>query len=68
MVSILERIEQGEGEEGDVERLEALASGLRGVTFCPMGDAAGNPVLSSLQHFRDEYEYHIKHKHCPMAA
>jgi NADH-quinone oxidoreductase subunit F len=68
MVSILERIERGEGDEGDIERLEALANGLQGITFCPMGDAAANPVLSSLRHFRDEYEYHIRHKRCPMAA
>jgi len=68
MVSILERIESGQGRSGDVEQLEELAGGLRGVTFCPMGDAAGNPVLSSLQHFRDEYEYHIRHKRCPAAA
>ena len=68
MVAILERIESGQGRSGDVEQLEELAGGLRGVTFCPMGDAAGNPVLSSLQHFRDEYEYHIRHKRCPAAA
>jgi NADH-quinone oxidoreductase subunit F len=68
MSAILERIERGEGQTGDIERLEALANGLRGVTFCPMGDAAVNPVLSGLQHFRDEFEYHIEHQRCPMAA
>jgi len=68
MSAILERIERGEGQPGDIERLEVLANGLRGVTFCPMGDAAVNPVLSSLKHFRDEFEYHIEHQRCPMAA
>jgi NADH:ubiquinone oxidoreductase subunit F (NADH-binding) len=68
MVALLERIEGGQGKPGDVERLEDIASGIRGLTFCPMGDAASNPVLSSVQLFRDEYEFHIRHKRCPMAA
>ncbi len=68
MLALLEQIERGEGRPGDIERLEDIASGIRGLTFCPMGDATGNPVLSGLQLFRDEYEYHIRHKRCPMAA
>jgi NADH-quinone oxidoreductase subunit F len=68
MLEILEGVEQGEGEPGDVERLEELARGIQGLTFCPMGDAAVNPVLSSIKLFKDEYEYHIKHKRCPVTA
>jgi NADH:ubiquinone oxidoreductase subunit F (NADH-binding) len=33
-----------------------------GNTFCPMGDAAVNPVLSSLERFPEEYEHYIQHK------
>jgi NADH-quinone oxidoreductase subunit F len=68
MLEILEGVEQGEGEPGDVERLEEIARGIQGLTFCPMGDAAVNPVLSSIKLFKDEYEYHIMHKRCPVAA
>ncbi|MBC7262364.1 MAG: NADH-quinone oxidoreductase subunit F, partial [Chloroflexi bacterium] len=52
----------------DIERLEEIASKMRGLTFCPMGDAAANPILSSLKLFRDEYEYHVKYKRCAVAA
>jgi NADH-quinone oxidoreductase subunit F len=38
-----------------------------GNTFCPMGEAAVNPVLSTLKHFRHEYEHHLEHAQ-PMAA
>ena len=68
IVNILERLEHGEGVPGDVELLEELARGIQGLTFCPMGDAAANPVLSGIKLFRDEYEYHIQHKHCAVAA
>ena len=64
---VLERIVRGQGEPGDIELLESLCEGIVGNTLCPMGDALVNPVLSSLKHFRDEYEYHIKHKQCKEA-
>ncbi len=68
MLSILEGLEKGQGRPGDVERLEEVARGMRGRTFCPMGDAAANPILSGLQLFRDEYQYHVTHKRCPVVA
>ncbi len=64
MLSILERLEGGKGEAGDIETLERTADMVRGLTFCPMGDAASNPIVSSLKLFRDEYEYHVRHKRC----
>jgi NADH-quinone oxidoreductase subunit F len=64
MLEILQHIEDGEGKEGDLDLLLSLCRGISGHTFCPMGDAAINPVMSSLQRFRPEYEYHIQHKHC----
>jgi len=68
MLDILERLERGKGKPGDLESLEQIALGIRGITFCPMGDAATNPVLSGLRLFRDEYEYHLKNKRCAVAA
>ena len=68
MLDILERLETGRGKPGDVDRLHELASGIRGLTFCPMGDAATNPVLSGLKLFPEEYAYHLEHKRCLAAA
>jgi NADH-quinone oxidoreductase subunit F len=64
---VLTRIKRGQGKPGDIDRLEELCDGILGRTLCPMGDAAVNPVLSSLEHFRDEYAYHIQHKRCKEA-
>ncbi|MBT9166365.1 MAG: NADH-quinone oxidoreductase subunit F [Chloroflexi bacterium] len=64
LVEILRRIENGRGREGDIEQLLDLCHGMIGHTFCPMGDAAVNPTISSIKHFRDEYEYHIEHRRC----
>jgi NADH-quinone oxidoreductase subunit F len=64
MLGILERLEGGKGQAEDIARLEGLANGIRGRTFCPMGDAAVSPVLSGLKLFRDEYDFHVAHKCC----
>jgi len=64
LLETLQRIEDGQGQEGDIDLLLSLCEGIAGHTFCPMGDAVVNPTLSSIQRFRDEYEYHIKHKRC----
>ena len=65
MLEILERICDGKGEEGDIERLEELAEGIKASALCGLGQTAPNPVLSTIKYFRDEYEAHIKEKRCP---
>ena len=65
MLEILERIVEGKGEEGDIEKLEALAENIKSTALCGLGQTAPNPVLSTLKYFRDEYEAHIKEKRCP---
>ncbi len=65
MLEILERIVEGKGEDGDIEKLEALAKNIKATALCGLGQTAPNPVLSTLQYFRDEYEAHIKEKRCP---
>lgn len=62
LYNTLDRIVQGEGKDGDIELLEEICSNMVGSTFCPMGEAAANPVLSTLKHFRHEYAYYIEHK------
>ncbi len=65
MLEILERIVEGKGEEGDIEKLEALAKNIKATALCGLGQTAPNPVLSTLKYFRHEYEAHIKEKRCP---
>ncbi|NMB46374.1 MAG: NADH-quinone oxidoreductase subunit NuoF [Firmicutes bacterium] len=65
MLEILTRITEGKGEEGDIEKLEALANTIKAGSLCGLGQSAPNPVLSTLHYFRDEYEAHIREKRCP---
>ncbi|MGI6348466.1 MAG: NADH-quinone oxidoreductase subunit NuoF [Eubacteriales bacterium] len=65
MLEILNRICDGEGQEGDVEKLEDLAKAIKAGSLCALGQTAANPVLSTLRYFRPEYEAHIKDKKCP---
>ncbi len=65
MYEILDRITQGKGEEGDIEKLELLAENIRASALCGLGQTAPNPILSTLRYFRDEYEAHIREKRCP---
>ena len=65
MLEILDRIVEGKGEEGDIEKLEELGKTIKSASLCGLGQTAPNPVLSTLQYFRDEYEAHIRDKRCP---
>ena len=65
ILEILEKIGEGRGEEKDLDILEEICEAVRDVSMCGLGQTLPNPVLSSLQHFRDEYEIHIKEKRCP---
>ena len=65
MLEILERLVDGKGQEGDIEKLEKLAMNIKRSSLCGLGQTAPNPVLSTLKYFRDEYEAHIKDKKCP---
>jgi len=65
---ILDRIEKGLGHPGDIDLLLELVNGIDGLTFCPMGTGLVNPVRSAIQHFREEFEYHITNKNCLVKA
>jgi len=65
MLEILTRICAGEGHNGDIEILEGLCKEIRQDSLCGLGQGAPNPVVSTLKHFRDEYEAHIYEKRCP---
>ncbi|MDH4238207.1 MAG: 4Fe-4S binding protein, partial [Phycisphaerae bacterium] len=65
MLYVLDRITDGEGQAGDVKRLEELAELLEGTALCALGKTAANPTMSTIRYFRDEYDAHIKEKRCP---
>jgi len=65
MLEILDRITNGQGKEGDIEKLEELAYQIKDNSLCGLGQTAPNPVLTTIRYFRDEYEAHIMHKKCP---
>lgn len=65
LLEILDKISNGKGEEGDIEFLEELGQAIKDASLCGLGQTLPNPVLSTLRHFRDEYEQHIKYKKCP---
>ena len=59
MLEILQRLCAGSGRDGDLEELEHLAEATRTGSLCGLGRTAPNPVLSTMKHFRAEYEAHI---------
>jgi NADH-quinone oxidoreductase subunit F len=65
LLKILDKISNGEGEETDLIILEELGNAIKEASMCGLGQTLPNPVLSTLLHFRDEYEAHIKYKRCP---
>ncbi len=68
MLEILERICAGQGKPEDIERLEKLGSEVKKNSLCGLGQTAPNPVLTTLRHFRSEYEAHVNEKTCPAGA
>jgi NADP-reducing hydrogenase subunit HndC len=65
MLNILTEITEGRGQEGDIELLEQMAIGIQDASLCALGQTAPNPVLTTIKHFRSEYEAHIKDHVCP---
>jgi NADH:ubiquinone oxidoreductase subunit F (NADH-binding)/(2Fe-2S) ferredoxin/NAD-dependent dihydropyrimidine dehydrogenase PreA subunit len=65
MLETLEKITHGKGEPGDIDLLEDLCYAIKDSALCGLGQTAPNPVLSTLQYFRNEYEAHVLEKKCP---
>ena len=65
MLSILERLTQGQGRQGDIELLARIGADTRAGSLCGLGQTAPNPVLTSLDYFADEYQAHLEEKRCP---
>jgi NADH-quinone oxidoreductase subunit F len=65
---MVHRIENGQGRAEDLDMLNSIADNIQGRTICALGDAAAMPVRAMIQQFREEFEYHIEHKHCLVPA
>ena len=64
MHNILENITNGNGSMKDLEELENVGELIKATSLCGLGQSAPNPVLSTMNYFRNEYESHIKNKRC----
>ena len=65
LLELLTKITDGKGTMEDIDRLEELCHSIKASSLCGLGQTAPNPVLSTLQYFRHEYEAHVKEKRCP---
>jgi NADH-quinone oxidoreductase subunit F len=65
LLEIINDITEGRGKPGHIELLEDLSDTICQTALCGLGKTAPNPVLSTLNYFREEYEAHINDKHCP---
>ena len=68
MYLVVERIENGHGKPEDLDLLNSVADNIQGRTICALGDAAAMPVRAFVKNYREEFEYHIEHKHCLVPA
>lgn len=68
MLEILTRITQGKGVEADLDKLLDIAKVVKTCSLCGLGQTCPNPVLTTINYFKDEYEAHIKEHKCPAAV
>lgn len=64
MEKILDRIENGQGRDGDLDLLKNVADNIEGNTICALGDGAAWPVQSFVTKFRDEFQAHVDAGKC----
>ena len=65
MLEILERITSGNGVAADLDKLKRLGLLMRRASLCGLGRAAANPILSTVEHYRNEYHAHVAERRCP---
>ncbi|MEG3638143.1 NADH-quinone oxidoreductase subunit NuoF [Magnetococcus sp. PR-3] len=64
LAQIMDRIENGQGRQEDIDLLLNVCGNIQGKTICALGDAAAMPIVGAIRHFRDEFEYHVEHGRC----
>lgn len=65
LLEILTKITEGKGEPEDLVKIKEIAQQMKSSSLCALGQSAPNPVLSTIEHFIDEYEAHVYDKKCP---
>lgn len=65
LLQILDRLTKGESQDNDLELLENLSVDIQNGSLCGLGKTAPNPILTSFEYFKDEYEAHAKEQRCP---
>jgi NADH-quinone oxidoreductase subunit F len=68
LYKLLMRLERGEGQMKDIDLLFSVSNNIVGKTLCAFGDAAATPVLTTLKHFRHEFEAHVREGRCTLPA
>jgi NADH-quinone oxidoreductase subunit F len=64
-VQVLDSLEHGQGSDADLDKLLDICDNILGRSFCPFGDGAISPIVSSIKYFRDEFIQHVKRGSCP---
>jgi len=67
MLALLNKITIGKGTLEDIDILQELSEMIQTASICGLGQTAPNPAVSTIRHFREEYEAHIIDKKCPAA-
>jgi NADH-quinone oxidoreductase subunit F len=65
LVRLIERLERGQGTDGDIDKLLDICDNIVGRAFCALGDSVGPPLTSAVKYFRDEFLQHQKEGGCP---
>ncbi len=68
MYEVLETITEGKGTKNHLKFLDEMSDTIKKTALCGLGNTAPNPVLTTMKYYSDEYESHIKDKHCPAAV
>jgi len=65
MREILDNFSQGRGTAKDIEDLKSLSCAVQDGSLCALGTSAPNPVLTTIQYFKEEYLAHVEEQKCP---
>lgn len=65
LYELLDKITNGQGTMEDIDKLEELCYYIKENALCGLGQTAPNPVLSTLNYFKDEYKAHVLERRCP---
>jgi len=65
MLEYLDRFAKGQGSQQDIDDLHSLARAIMKGSLCALGGTAPNPILTTIQYFKDEYLAHVVDHKCP---